>query len=248
MLRFNLDPFPNFTRNVANSVLNARILIFTVVIAKLALDRLYKYSVIINPLAYDADGEATLDILEYQNPTTANEVYYALKSYGAKGRQAYMTYLFYDVVFAIARTVPLTAITTWAFKKVPASLNPGVWLPTLSMFVELFESFLLFGLLKGFPHRNKSFELFTAFVIRFKKLLFKATLALAFVSVLVGVYYAFHSLLADSVVLEKDRKDKQAARDEVQGVIRESAARRATAAAAAAGNTASPSTEVKKDA
>ncbi|KAI7904981.1 uncharacterized protein BX663DRAFT_501262 [Cokeromyces recurvatus] len=247
MLKFNLDPFPKFTRLIANSVTNARILIFAVVIAKITLDRLYKYSVIINPLAYDADGEPTLDILEYQSPSTANEVYYALKSYGAKGRQAYLTYLFYDVIFAITRTVPITALCTWAFKDAPRAIRPGVWLPILNLVIDLIESFSIFGLLKTFPHRNSAFELFTAFIIHFKKLTFKATLALAFISMLVGIYYKFHSLLSDSVVLEKDRKQKQAARDQVQDVIRESAARRAATSAALGHTVPTIDNNTKKD-
>lgn len=173
-----------------------------------------------------------MDILEYQQPTTSNDVFYALNSYGAKGRQAYLTYLFYDIVFVTARTVPIIVICSWAYKKAPESKCPGVWIPVLNWAADLLESFLIFGLIKGFPSRNKTAELITAYVIRFKWLTFQATLVLLFISLLVGVYYAFHSLLADSVMLEKDRQQKLAAREQVQDVLKRSAARRAAAASA----------------
>lgn len=185
---------------------------------------------IINPLGYDAQGEATLDILEYQNPWTANQVYYALNSYGPKGRQAYLTYLFYDVVFVITRTVPVCVICSWAYKKAPESIRPGVWIPLLNVFSDILESALLFINIKLFPTRIQPLEQLTAYVIQLKWLTFKATLAIMFISLLVGIYYAFHTLLADSVVLEKDRQQKLAAREKVQDVLQRSAARRAAAA------------------
>ncbi|KAI8979621.1 hypothetical protein BDF20DRAFT_1000888 [Mycotypha africana] len=231
-MSFRLDPFPQLTKILLNSFLNARILIFTTVIAKITLDRLYKYSVIVNPLAYDADGEPTLDILEYQNPTTADSVFKALNSYGQKGRQAYLNYLFFDVIFVLARTVPFVVICTWAYEKAPERFRPGAWIPLLNAIVDLFESFMLFGVIKAFPQRNKTAEMITCYVIRFKMLTFKFTLGLMFVSLLVGVYYGFHGLLAESVVLDKGRRDRAKARDDIQEVIRQSAARRATAAAA----------------
>lgn len=45
-MKFRLDPFPEFTAVVLNSLFNARILIFSVVIAKITLDRLYKYAMV----------------------------------------------------------------------------------------------------------------------------------------------------------------------------------------------------------
>lgn len=182
-------------------------------------------------MGYDADGEAMLDILEYQNPTTSNEVFYALNSYGPKGRQAYLTYLLYDVVFVIARSAPVIVICTWAYKKAPAAVRPGAWIPLLNMFTDLFESFMIFGLIKAFPHRNKTAELLTSYVIRFKWLTFQITLAVMFISLMVGIYYGFHGLLADSVVMERERQKKVTAREQVQDVLDRSAARRAASGA-----------------
>ena len=182
-------------------------------------------------MGYDADGEAMLDILEYQNPTTSNEVFYALNSYGPKGRQAYLTYLLYDIVFVIARSAPVIVICTWAYKKAPAAVRPGAWIPLLNMFTDLFESFMIFGLIKAFPHRNKTAELLTSYVIRFKWLTFQATLAVMFISLMVGIYYGFHGLLADSVVMERERQKKVTAREQVQDVLNKSAARRAASGA-----------------
>ncbi|KAG1373750.1 hypothetical protein G6F61_009917 [Rhizopus arrhizus] len=227
---FRLDPFPRFTELALNSLFNARILIFSVVVAKITLDRLYRYAVIINPLGIDENGEAMLDILEYQSPSSANDVFYALNSYGPKGRQAYLTYLFYDVIFVLSRTVPFTVLCSYAYKKAPQAVRPGVWMPLLNTAVDLLESFLLFVLLKLFPTRVEGLELLTAYVIQLKWLTFKATLAIMFISLFVGIYYAFHSLLADSVLMEKDRKQKSNARENVQNVLHQSAARRAAAA------------------
>lgn len=46
MMKFRLDPFPRFTELALNSLFNARILIFSVVVAKITLDRLYRYAVV----------------------------------------------------------------------------------------------------------------------------------------------------------------------------------------------------------
>ncbi|OBZ84855.1 hypothetical protein A0J61_07098 [Choanephora cucurbitarum] len=225
-IKFRLDPFPKLTRLLLNSLLNARILVFAIVVAKITVDRLYRYSVIINPFAYDAQGQATLDILEYQQPATANDVYYALNSYGVKGRQAYLSYLFNDVLFIMARTVPVVVICSWAYQKAPESWRPGVWLPLLNMVTDLLESGLLFALIKLFPQRVESLEWAAVYVIQLKWITFKGTITLMFISMLVGVYYAFHSLLADSVLMEKDRQKKLQARDQIQEVLRKAAARR----------------------
>lgn len=45
-MKFRLDPFPKFTETALAALLNARILIFTVVVAKITLDRLYKYAMV----------------------------------------------------------------------------------------------------------------------------------------------------------------------------------------------------------
>jgi predicted membrane protein len=139
------------------------------------------------------------------------------------------------VIFVIARTVPMIVVCSWAFKKAPEAYRPGVWIPVLNMFTDMFESLLLAGLIKAFPHRNKAIELLTAYVIQLKWRTFQATLAIMFISLLVGIYYAFHTLLADSVVLEKDRQQKLAAREKVQDVLQRQAARRATDAGDSSG-------------
>jgi hypothetical protein len=45
-MKFRLDPFPRVSETLLNSFLNARILIFSIVVAKIMLDRLYKYAVV----------------------------------------------------------------------------------------------------------------------------------------------------------------------------------------------------------
>ncbi|KAI8885902.1 hypothetical protein K501DRAFT_284050 [Backusella circina FSU 941] len=231
-MKFRLDPFPKFTQDVLRSVLNARIIIFSVVIAKITLDRLYKYAVIVNPLSIDETGEATLDVLEYQNVWTGEQVFRYLNNYGTKGRLAYQSYLLYDCVFVLARTIPICLICTWAYKKAPEAIRPGVWVPLLNMVTDLIENVLLLVLIKLFPTRLDGLNTLVAYVIQFKALTFKITIGIMFISLFVGIYYAFHTVLADSVVMEKERKEKLAARDQVQDVLKKSAARRATQAAA----------------
>lgn len=45
-MKFSLDPFPKFSETALAALLNARILIFSVVVAKITLDRLYKYAMV----------------------------------------------------------------------------------------------------------------------------------------------------------------------------------------------------------
>lgn len=45
-MKFRLDPFPKFSETALAGLLNARILIFSVVVAKITLDRLYKYAMV----------------------------------------------------------------------------------------------------------------------------------------------------------------------------------------------------------
>jgi predicted membrane protein len=103
-------------------------------------------------------------------------------------------------------------------------------MPIANLSFDLFENLLIFILIKLFPQRIQALEYLTAFIIQLKWFTFKVTLVLIFVSLLVGIYYTFHSLLADSIVLEKDRQQKLKAREQVQDVLQRSAARRAAAA------------------
>ncbi|KAI8980260.1 hypothetical protein BDB01DRAFT_836794 [Pilobolus umbonatus] len=231
-MAFKLDPFPKLTGYALASFFNARIIIFTVVAAKIALDRLYKYASIINPVGLVIDGEATLDIIEYQNPWTADDIFNALNGYGSRGRQAYLTYLYYDVIFVVARTVPICLICSWAFQKVPEKYRPGVWIPVLNMLVDIVESLFLTVDIKLFPQRVELVELMTAYIIQLKWVTFQLTLAIIAVSFFTGIYFSFHSLLADSVLLEKDRLKKVADREKVKDVLDRAAARRAAAAQA----------------
>jgi predicted membrane protein len=136
----------------------------------------------------------------------------------------------------IARTVPITVICAWAYKKAPEAIRPGVWIPISNLAFDLFENLLIFLLIKIFPQRVEAIEYLTIFVIQLKWFTFKVSLALIFVSMLVGIYYTFHSLLADSLMLEKDRQQKLKAREQVQDVLQRSAARRAAAASTSRSN------------
>jgi hypothetical protein len=183
-------------------------------------------------LGIDETGEATLDVLEYQDVWNGEQVFRYLNNYGSKGRLAYQSYLLYDCVFVLARTIPICLICTWAYKKAPEAIRPGVWVPLLNMATDLVENVLLLVLIKVFPTRLDGLATLAAYVIQFKALTLRVTIGIMFISLFVGIYFAFHSVLADSVVMEKERKEKVAARDQVQDVLRKSAARKATAAAA----------------
>lgn len=183
-------------------------------------------------MGIDETGEATLDVLEYQDVWNGEQVFRYLNNYGSKGRLAYQSYLLYDCVFVLARTIPICLICTWAYKKAPEAIRPGVWVPLLNMATDLVENVLLLVLIKVFPTRLDGLATLAAYVIQFKALTLKVTIGIMFISLFVGIYFAFHSVLADSVVMEKERKEKVAARDQVQDVLRKSAARKATAAAA----------------
>ncbi|KAI8084608.1 uncharacterized protein BX664DRAFT_169196 [Halteromyces radiatus] len=170
-------------------------------------------------LVLDSSGNETLDILEYQHPGTSEKVYEYLNSYGVKGRLAYQTLLMYDCFFLLCRTVPLCLLVQWAFQSAPRWSRPGVWLPLLTTFVDLTENVLIWLLLKTFPHRLDFLGQMTAWMIELKWILFFSTVALVCISGLVGIYYSFHSMLANSVLMEKDRQEKLRARQHVTDVL-----------------------------
>lgn len=172
--------------------------------------------------AVDAGGNETLDILEYQHPWTSDGVYGYLSSYSAKGRMAYQSLLMYDSGFLLFRTVPLCLLVQWAFKSAPAWSRPGVFIPLASTFIDLTENALIWLLLKAFPRRLDTLAQLTAWMIEIKWAAFVATAVLVCISGLVGIYYSFHTMLANSVLMEKDRQEKLRARRHVTDVLQRS--------------------------
>ncbi|KAI9321527.1 hypothetical protein BX666DRAFT_1874756 [Dichotomocladium elegans] len=182
----------------------------------------------------DADGNATLDILEYHHPKTANDVYDDLASYGTKGRLAYLTLLWYDCGFLLCRTLPLCMLTYYGFKRAPEWIRPGVWLHLLTTSWDLCENLLLFLTIKMYPSRVNFLAWLTAGVIQGKWVLFWMTIGLIFMSVASAIYHTFHSMLADSVVvLENDKRDRLNAKKHVDAVLQRQRAARTLPASSA---------------
>lgn len=169
--------------------------------------------------ALDGAGNETLDILEYHHPWTSEEVYGYLSSYGNKGRLAYQSLLIYDCGFLLFRTLPLCLLIHWAFSSAPQKWKPGLWIPLASTFVDLIENFLIWILLKLYPQRLNLLGQWTAYLIQLKWYLFWLTIGLVCISSIVGIYFSFHSMLSNSVLLEKDRQDKLRARRHVTDVL-----------------------------
>ncbi|CDS14499.1 hypothetical protein LRAMOSA06668 [Lichtheimia ramosa] len=234
LARIRLDPFPQVTHVFGEYLCKPRLVILTAILTKICLDRLYQYSAIVNPNGQlDAEGKPTLDILEYHHPSTADDIYNFLAGYGAKGREAYLSLLFYDNAFLLCRTLPLCLLTYMGFKRAPQYIRPGVWIHLLTTAWDLGENALLYIILKTYPRRLDFVAWLATGFIQGKWVLFWATIFIIFVSVGSAIYYTFHSMLADSVmVLQNDKKDKENARRHVDAVLKR---QRALAAASASG-------------
>ncbi|KAI8340273.1 hypothetical protein BC941DRAFT_419972 [Chlamydoabsidia padenii] len=230
-----LDPFPQFSATLGNACANPRVALFAIVMTKICLDRIYNYASVVNPnAALDSGGNETLDILEYQHPGTGEAVYKYLTSYGPQGRAAYQSLLMYDSGFLLFRTVPMCLLVHWAFKLAPSWSRPGVFIPLATTFIDLVENGLIWLLLKAYPRRLDTLAQLTAWMIEAKWAAFVATLVLMCVSGLVGIYYSFHAMLSNSVLMEKDRQEKLRARRHVTEVLHRSG--KSSSSSAAAGN------------
>ncbi|KAI8143226.1 hypothetical protein BJV82DRAFT_611863 [Fennellomyces sp. T-0311] len=190
---------------------------------------------IVNPNGeLDANGDETLDILEYHHPQTPDDVYNFLVGYGAKGRQAYQTLIYYDCAFLLARTLPLCLLTYFGFRRAPEWMRPGVWLHLVTTAWDLGENLVLYALLKAYPGRIEFLAWLLAGVIQGKWVLFWSSVVLVCVSMIFAIYYGFHGMLRDSVlVLEKDKRDRLNAKRHVDGVLQRQRNAAASSAAAA---------------
>jgi hypothetical protein len=66
-MKFRLDPSPKLTQTLLNCFLNARMLIFAVVVAKITLDRLYKYAMVKDIRVVNLYNRLIIDPLDYQS-------------------------------------------------------------------------------------------------------------------------------------------------------------------------------------
>ncbi|KAI8069900.1 hypothetical protein BC940DRAFT_17390 [Gongronella butleri] len=228
-----LDPFPKFSEQVGEALKNPRLIVFSIVMTKMCLDRVYKFASVVNPTpALDNGGNETLDILEYHHPLTGRAVYDFLDSYSLKQRLAYQSLSLFDSGFVLFRALPLMLLVHWAFSQAPAKIRPGLWIILVNVFIDLTENALIVTLMKTYPRQLPNLAQWTAYVIEAKWYSFWAVVALAFVSGLVGIYYSFHSMLAGSVLMEKDRQEKLRARQHVQQVLQRSAKNKAASSSA----------------
>ncbi|ORX57992.1 hypothetical protein DM01DRAFT_1405657 [Hesseltinella vesiculosa] len=215
-----LDPLPRLTSTLGKALGNPRLLVFAIVMSKLCLDRVYKFALAVNPTpALDNGGNQTIDILEYYHPSTASDVYRHLDSYNLKQRLAYQSLAIFDSGFVVFRAIPIAFMICWAFKTAPAKYQPGIWVVLVNVFADLLENILITILLKSYPERLPFIAQALTWVIDIKWKSFWGMLGLLFVAMLAGIYFSFHAMLANSVLLEKDRKDKQRARQHVNQVM-----------------------------
>ncbi|KAI9488271.1 hypothetical protein BDB00DRAFT_963972 [Zychaea mexicana] len=215
-----LDPFPNLTTFVGEQMCKPRLVILTTILTKICLDRIYSYAKIVNPnCALDASGEQTLDILEYYHPQTPEDVYNFLVGYGAKGRQAYLSLLFYDSGFLLCRTLPLCLLTYFGFKQAPQWVRPGVWLHLVTTGWDLCENVLLYYLIKMYPSRINFVAWLASGFIQGKWILFWSSITLICISMVFAIYHGFHGMLRDSVLMEKDKREKANARRHVNDAL-----------------------------
>lgn len=143
-------------------------------------------------------------------------MYDFVADYGAKGRQAYGSLLFYDCGFLIFRTLPLCVLTYYGFQRAPKWIQPGIWIHLATTGWDLAENAVLYVLMKLYPTRIDFLAWLACGLIQGKWILFWTSIALITVSMLFGIYYGFHGLLADSVLFEKDRQERLKARRDIQ--------------------------------
>ncbi|CAO3597321.1 unnamed protein product [Absidia cylindrospora] len=149
----------------------------------------------------------------------------------------------YDGGFLLCRLVPLCLMVHWAFQSAPQWSRPGMSIPLAGTLVDLTENFLIWILLKTYPRRLMFLAQWTAWMIELKWAMFWAVVVLVCVSGLVGIYYSFHTMLANSVLMEKDRNEKLRARRHVTDVLQRTGK---TAAAASSSKSSSSSSDKKK--
>ncbi|KAI7871864.1 hypothetical protein BDF14DRAFT_1718530, partial [Spinellus fusiger] len=139
--------------------------------------------------------------------------------YGFKGRLAYQSLLVYDSGFLLARTVVLCLLMYYAFRSAPRWARPGVWIPMFSTAFDLFENTLLYALLALYPRRIEAVAQLAAYAILWKWVWLWFTVASLCFGLLAGIYFGFHSLLADSVLMDKDKEKREMDRRHLNAAI-----------------------------
>lgn len=170
--------------------------------------------------------------MEYYYPQGPEDVYNFLSGYGAKGRLAYLSMLFYDCGFLLSRTLPLCLMTYYGFRNAPQFVRPGIWLHLLTTAWDLGENFLIYVLIKLYPTRVDFLAWLLAGAIQGKWILFWLTIANICVSMMFGIYFGFHGMLKDSVLMEKDKRENM--RRHVDDALKRQRAAAASSSSAAA--------------
>ncbi|KAI9030719.1 hypothetical protein CLU79DRAFT_731210 [Phycomyces nitens] len=125
---------------------------------------------------------------------------------------AYQSMLVYDSAFLLSRTIVLCLLMYYAFRSAPKWARPGVWIPVATTIFDLFENFLIYGLIVLYPRRIDAMAQLTAYAIMWKWVWLWATVASLCVGLLAGIYYGFHGLLAESVLMERDKEKRDMAK------------------------------------
>ncbi|KAI9286937.1 hypothetical protein BC943DRAFT_320315 [Umbelopsis sp. AD052] len=121
------------------------------------------------------------------------------------GRQAYLSLSLFDTGFVLIRVIPLCVFAQWAYSKYPRIANPLIYFFAVASVWEVLENAMVWFVVKQFPRRYDGIASLLVYWISIKWFTLYVTVASLALGVLVGIYYSFHALLADSVLMDKDR-------------------------------------------
>ncbi|KAG2188888.1 hypothetical protein INT44_004028 [Umbelopsis vinacea] len=188
---------------MSSFTINPRVILCSLIFTKLAFDRICNLASLVNP---SADPQAPiLDVFEYSHPSSGDEIYKMISSYGPKGRQAYLSLSLFDTGFVLIRVIPLCVFAQWAYSKYPRIANPLIYFFAVASVWEVLENAMVWFVVKQFPRRYDGIASLLVYWISIKWFTLYVTVASLALGVLVGIYYSFHALLADSVLMDKDR-------------------------------------------
>jgi hypothetical protein len=121
------------------------------------------------------------------------------------GREAYLQLSLYDTGFVLIRLLPLCVFAQWSMGKYPKAASALIYFHVFAAAWDIIENAILFIVLKAFPRRYDTLASLLCTWITLKWYFLYITGATVALGLLVGLYHSFHSLLADSVLMEKDR-------------------------------------------
>lgn len=126
------------------------------------------------------------------------------------GREAYLKLTLFDTGFVLIRLLPLCVFAQWSMGKYPRLANPLIYFHVFTAAWDIIENLMIWFIVNQFPRRYNGLAQFLCTWIAGKWYLLYATGATIAIGLLVGIYHSFHSLLADSVLMDKDRTSPKA--------------------------------------